>query len=116
MQTLRALWKDRPTRAGFVIALVLLSVLIGVVLWSEPSKQARVLHYNIYFGIDLYGNGRALWWNPLLGGVLFLLNFVIASIVFERQKLAARLTAWSAALTIAIVLAATILTLMFRPL
>lgn len=97
------------------MGLLLLVVLVGVVWWTNPSAEPRALHYNIYFGIDLYGSGYSLWWNPIVASAVWLFNMIAAGVVLERQLLAARILTWSATVTAGIVLAATVLVVTYQP-
>lgn len=45
------------------------------------------LHYNIYFGIDLIGSPLRIFVLPLLGFLVGLLNFILAYIFYNRDKL-----------------------------
>ena len=108
-------FKDGSARAGLLVALFLVLATVGLVWWVGPTAESRILHFNIYFGIDLYAAGTSLWWNPLAAGLIWLVNWIIASVVSPRQLLAARLAAWSAVLTVAIVFSATLLIVFYRP-
>jgi|GEM_PF-5921385 len=110
ISSLTTLWSDRITRAGWLVSLSLIAALIVLLVWFiPPSTGAQALHYNIYFGIDLFGPGRALWLHPTAAGLVLIINSCVAVLALERQVVAARLAVWSAALFAAIVLAATIL-------
>jgi len=49
-----------------------------IVYFLRPTDSALILHYNVYFGVDLIG----AWWHvyalPLGGFLLFLLNTILA--------------------------------------
>ena len=110
MTWIHAIWSDRVSRLGVLLALVVLVVHAALLLWVLPAgPEARVLHYNIYFGADLYGPGYALWINLALSFLVLVLNSVIAAVTLERQVVAARLAIWAAALFSLIVLAGTLL-------
>ncbi len=56
----------------------------AVLLWKIPHTNETIfLHYNIYFGIDLTGSWRQLFWVPGTGSVIFLVNSAV--IFFSRQ-------------------------------
>ncbi len=112
--SLGALWSDRIIRAGFLVALAILLTLIGLLIWVIPSNpDGQALHYNIYFGIDLFGPGRSLWIHPTAIVLVLVINVLVAGLAVERQTTAARLAMWSAAIFAAIVLAATVLVAVF---
>jgi len=73
---------------GLIIALVL-NALLWWLLYSNFNSQTEFvpLHYNIYFGIDLYGPWFHILLMPLSGLVFILINTVISYIVYQRAKL-----------------------------
>lgn len=61
-------------------------------LWKiKPQADPIFLHYNILFGVDYVGE----WWRvlflPLAGLLIFLINGLIAWIMFSKDKFAAEL-------------------------
>jgi multidrug efflux pump subunit AcrA (membrane-fusion protein) len=110
MSFFSTVWSDKSVRGGLLVALAFLLALCGWLLWgAPPSADAQALHYNIYFGIDLFGPGRSLWLHPAAVAVVLITNGIVAALAVERQSVAARIAAWSAAVFAAIVFAATIL-------
>lgn len=68
-----------------IVRLLLSTALVPIVLclgllayFVRPSEASLVLHYNVYFGVDLLG----IWWQaytlPLLGLLFFLGHFFLA--------------------------------------
>lgn len=91
-------WEETLTRSeggvaflhnGIVRTLITLSVLpillsFGVLVYFvRPSEAVMVLHYNVYFGVDVLG----IWWQtyvfPLLGLLLFCGHFLLARRFYE---------------------------------
>ncbi len=70
--------KDRWDLFGLVsggIGVLLLALSWALLLWKVPYTDGQVLlHYNIYFGVDLVGPWKQLLWMPLSGSVILLLN------------------------------------------
>ncbi|MDP2587631.1 MAG: hypothetical protein Q8P33_02565 [bacterium] len=116
MTWIRTLWSDRLVRAGLLVGLLAILTNVAWLLWGlSIGSSAQVLHYNIYFGADLYGPGYALWVNPALSLLVLLLNAIVAALTLERQTVAARLIIWTAALFSLIVLAGTLLLALSTP-
>ena len=57
-----------------------------IVYFLRPTDSALILHYNVYFGVDLIG----AWWHvyalPLGGFLLFLLNTILAYWFFAFRE------------------------------
>lgn len=78
----------------FLIVFILSSLIIACTAilpaWQLlPDIQERIaipLHYNIHFGVDLFG----AWWRiflvPLSGLVILLVNYASAIILWERER------------------------------
>ena len=81
-------YRDPIIRINF-----LFSFLANLSLWLILIGQAKnfdeliSLHYNIYFGIDLVGYWYQIFLLPILGLGFFIINFMIASIIYNREKI-----------------------------
>jgi hypothetical protein len=63
-----------------IFGVLLLIVSVALAYFTRPSKGLSVLHYNVYFGVDLLG----AWWQVfLLPGVSLL--FVLANLVLAER-------------------------------
>lgn len=66
--------------AGLLICLSLLGYFV------RPNSGLIILHYNVYFGVDLLG----VWWQayalPFLGGVLLLGHFFLARRFYMKSE------------------------------
>lgn len=112
MTWFRTIWSDRLIRAGLLISAAIILAHVVVLIWVlDPSAQAQALHYNIYFGVDVFGSGYSLWLNPAVSFAVLVLNTVIAVFAIERQVVAARLSMWASVVFSAVVLAGTLLLL-----
>lgn len=78
----------------FQIALGL-SLIINAGIWAflylkfSPlggSENVLPLHYNIYFGVDLIGEWSRVFIMPLVGVIFIVINFLIADIIYLRDK------------------------------
>lgn len=80
------------TQKRFTIGLtgsVLLNGATWILLyWMIPQTDLSVvLHHNIYFGVDLVGEWYKLFYIPLSGSIIILLNTGLSFIVYTREKL-----------------------------
>ncbi|MBU0707374.1 hypothetical protein KKG41_03305 [Patescibacteria group bacterium] len=73
---------------GLIVALVI-DALLWWLLYSNFNNQTEFvpLHYNIYFGIDLYGPWYQILLMPLSGFVFILINAVVSYMVYQRARL-----------------------------
>jgi len=55
--------------------------------WIRSFPELMPLHYNIYFGIDLFGPWYEILISPLLGLIFFLINFFISSLIYRQEKI-----------------------------
>lgn len=54
-------------------------------IFIQPVDLPIILHYNVYFGVDMLGDWKNLFLLPSVGLILFLTNFFL-SIYFYRRK------------------------------
>jgi len=58
------------------------------VFWKiHPQEEPIYLHYNIYFGINLIGPYFEIYYLPLSGLVIFLVNFLLSAIIYNKEKI-----------------------------
>lgn len=81
------------TRLFFWCAIfsVVLLVLTAVLPWWRivPLSSTRPyipLHYNIYFGVDRLGGWQEIFFIPALGFGLLVLNVILQTIAFQKEK------------------------------
>lgn len=73
-----------------VISIILVALTALLPIWQlMPEIREKVaipLHYNIHFGVDLFG----AWWRiftiPIIGFVIFAVNHIAAIIMIEKEK------------------------------
>lgn len=56
-------------------------------IWIEPVDLPIVLHYNVYFGVDVLGDWKEVFFSPLLGWLFLLLNGFLAILFFIRKEI-----------------------------
>ncbi|HEX7586107.1 MAG TPA: hypothetical protein VF390_00505 [Patescibacteria group bacterium] len=88
---IRSFFVQEYFKRAIVIWLVILSLAINLSEWIilkifvQPVDFPIILHYNVYFGVDMVGNYKSVFLIPLIGLALFLVNFLL-SLYFYRSK------------------------------
>lgn len=83
----KVLFRNRIFRLNFIISAVL-----NIILWTllyfqfKPQEEPVILHYNIYFGIDLIGDWYKIYTLPLFGLVIFFINSLLSVIIYQKEK------------------------------
>lgn len=82
------------------VSLVPIVLCLGLLMYFvRPSEASLVLHYNVYFGVDLLG----AWWQayalPILGVLLFAGHFFLAQRFYvSAERIACYLMLFSSAM------------------
>ncbi|OIO48010.1 MAG: hypothetical protein AUJ28_00120 [Parcubacteria group bacterium CG1_02_37_51] len=69
---------------GAIITYFTIALLLNILCWLwlalliKPSGNTVPLHYNIYFSIDLMGIDWQLYYQPLIGFIIILINLILA--------------------------------------
>lgn len=58
----------------------------GLIIFIHPVDLPIVLHYNVFFGVDLIGDWRQVFLLPAMGDIFFIINFVLAYIFYDRKE------------------------------
>ncbi|MFH1508981.1 MAG: hypothetical protein ABIE68_02345 [bacterium] len=68
------------------------ALILNLIIWAlsyymfPPESETVILHYNVYFGVDLFD----VWWKiliiPLVGLVLWIINLAIARFMYLNNK------------------------------
>lgn len=53
--------------------------------------ESVFLHYNIVFGVDLVGSWWKIYYLPLAGLLVFLLNYTLSFVFYKTDKFLSRL-------------------------
>jgi hypothetical protein len=78
-------------RNQIVLRLIIASLVVNIANWIsififiKPVDETIILHYNVYFGVDMIGNWRQVYLLPLIGLILILINSFLA-LYFYSQK------------------------------
>ncbi len=82
------IWRFPPAK----FYLILNILLQGVAWWQAFSVKSRltgdllILHYNVDFGVDLIGPPAQIFYFPLAGLLVLLLNLILTTILCHRRE------------------------------
>lgn len=95
---------------GNLLAGIFFNLAIWLVLCLnfKPQNDPIILHYNIYFGIDLIGPWHKIYLLPVFGLACFFINFLISVILYGRERLLSYFFIFISSLTQIILLTASI--------
>lgn len=84
---------DFQVRLNFIISLVLNLALIGILYYKihpfsylAPSGDIP-LHFNTYFGIDIYAKWYTVFILPLSGLLVILINNALGYMLYAKEKI-----------------------------
>lgn len=86
-------WKSflkNPILASLVLLSLLINLIVFGVLYFSigTSGQSIILHYNVYFGVDLVGGWQEIYVMPFIGFLFILVNFLLAYyFYFKRERI-----------------------------
>jgi len=88
---IKLFFKDEYFKSPVATWLVISGLVVNVADWLtlrfllRPVTDAVILHYNVYFGVDMIGEPDQAYWLPAIGLILFMINFLF-SIYFYAKK------------------------------
>lgn len=67
---------------------LLLNFIDWIFIWwfIRPVDFPIILHYNVYFGVDMTGNWKRTFFFPEIGLALFFINFFLAFYFFKKEE------------------------------
>jgi hypothetical protein len=89
LSILKPYWHNKE-----VARVIALSVIINLVMWAYlfahriKSDYPIILHYNLFFGVDVLGDYEKVFLLPFLGLVILLLNSILGQFFYKTEKLA----------------------------
>lgn len=72
---------------SFLIFILVIYLPIWRILPLVGNRPYIQLHYNIYLGVDRFGDWRELFVLPILGFGLILLNLILQTLSFRHERL-----------------------------
>lgn len=105
---------DLQVRITFVLSLIL-NILSWLVLYIKlqpfsylTSSGDIPLHFNVYFGIDIYGKWYQVFILPIFGLLVIILNNSVGYMLFARERLLTLFMVWTQLVLNFILLAASV--------
>ncbi|MCX6763039.1 MAG: hypothetical protein NT093_04675 [Candidatus Moranbacteria bacterium] len=90
-------WTDPVIFFSLVFAILVNAGLWAALFWTvAPTDVPIILHYNIYFGVDVIGGWKSLFFMPTLAAALLFLNVVLSRYFYYKEKMVAYLFAGTA--------------------
>ncbi len=94
-------FKNSPARKNKIILICLIiSIIVNLGIWAllifkfrpvalaNPENTSLPLHYNIYWGIDLFGQWYQSLILPILGLAILVINFILAIFLYSQKIMA----------------------------
>jgi hypothetical protein len=115
-------WKNKLFLISSAIGLIL-NLLIWALIYLKfyplvynlPVEQSFIpLHYNIYIGIDLFGPWQRIFFLPILGVIIFVVNTVLALFIYNKKEVISYFLAIGSTLCQSFLLVATLFTILIN--
>jgi uncharacterized membrane protein len=69
-----------------------LAVFVNIINWIillvflKPATENIILHYNVYFGVDMTGKRFQAFMSPSIGLVIFFINYFLSAYFFRNKE------------------------------
>lgn len=79
-------------QSSIAVCLMVLSLVTNLANWLilkifiQPIDLPIILHYNVYFGVDMMGNYKEAYVLPLIGMILLFVNFFLSKYLYEKKE------------------------------
>ena len=96
--------------SAIAVWLMILSLVANLINWLilgifiKPIDLPIILHYNVYFGVDMMGDYKEAFILPLIGIILLLINLFLSLFLYEKKERIASYLLLMAALMIQLAL------------
>lgn len=90
--TFKAFFAREYFRSQIAIWLAILGLISNLVNWLilrifiHPIDLPIILHYNVYLGVDMMGGYREVYFFPLIGIILLIINFFLSFYLYEKKE------------------------------
>ena len=80
-------FKDKIIKWSLIVSIALAIIHLALIYFRIPVRvEPIVLRYNIYVGISLIGPWYQAFYLPLMGFVIIIFNFLLAKMMFLKEK------------------------------
>jgi hypothetical protein len=75
-----------------VLWLLILIMLANIADWAlliifiKPVDLPLILHYNVYFGVDIMGSWKRVYLLPAIGFFLLIINLLLSLLFFNNKE------------------------------
>lgn len=89
---IRTFFEHDYFKSHIIIWLLILGLIANLInwiilkIWIKPVDFSVILHYNVYFGVDSFGDYKQIYILPLIGIVLFIINFLLSLFFYEKKE------------------------------
>lgn len=79
-------------RSGLVQWVIIAALLVNITNWGliaffiRPVDFPIILHYNVYFGVDVIGAWWQVYFLPLIGLVILSVNTVLGYLFYQQKE------------------------------
>lgn len=88
IRTIKVFYKDKLVFWLLNFSVLAIFLVWGLLSWKQINQsELAVLHYNIYYGIDILANSRWLYLIPLFILVISFLDFLLAVFLWTKNRL-----------------------------
>ncbi|MBT4849493.1 hypothetical protein HON36_01435 [Candidatus Parcubacteria bacterium] len=88
LRTTKVFYRDKLVFWLLNFSILAILATWGLIGWKQINPDdLAVLHYNIYYGIDILGNSRWLYLIPLFVLILSILDFLAAIFLWTKNRL-----------------------------
>jgi len=73
----------------WLLSLILLANLAEwtlLFIFIKPVDLPLILHYNVYFGVDVTGSWKQVYFLPAIGLFLFIVNWLLSLYFYKNQE------------------------------
>lgn len=85
-------FKNNFFKNRLVLWMISLSLICNLINWAilwyfiKPVDSSIILHYNVYFGVDMTGDWKGAFILPAIGLIIFLTNLILAHYFFQKLE------------------------------
>ena len=84
---MKSFLRDTPVRLLIFFSFLLnISLFLFFLFFIKQTDIPIVLHYNVDWGVDYFGEFKNIFVLPFVGLAIFLLNFLLALRIWSRSK------------------------------
>jgi hypothetical protein len=79
-------------QSGLVHWILIASLFVNLANWGvvfyfiRPVDFPIILHYNVYFGVDILGSWWEVYFLPSVGTFFWIINFVLGYFSYQRKE------------------------------